>query len=436
MNKNESIEWLYGFHRYGSKLGLERISTLVQRLGNPEKKLKIIHITGTNGKGSVCQFVGSILHQAGYKTGVYISPHLERFSERITIDVQEISDKEIENLVLKIRPIVDEMIQEKTPPTFFEIVTAMAFIHFSANNVDFAVIEVGLGGRFDATNVAVPMVSVITNISIEHSQQLGEDVRSIAHEKAGIIKDGVSVVTAADHDALKVIEEVARKHRAPLTLIEKQSWQRRSYTLTNQEFFIHGFLKDYRLMTSLLGEYQGENIALTVAVVEHLQMRGVFISDQAIINGIAKADNPGRMEILSEQPLILLDGAHNPTGMMMLKESLVNDFEYQKLIIVLGILKDKDIDQMISIIIPVSECIIVTSSKNPRACDPLKLEEKIQQSGYSKELVVKESIEEAIDYSKTIAGKEDLICICGSLFTVGEARQYLMKKLSQSTVSS
>jgi dihydrofolate synthase/folylpolyglutamate synthase len=432
----ESIKWVYSFDKYGSKLELDRITIMMKRLGNPEKQLKIIHVTGTNGKGSVCQFVGSILHQAGYKTGVYISPHLERFSERMTINGQEILNEDIDGVVAVVQPVVDAMIDEGNPPTFFEIVTAMAFVYFTQQQVDFAVVEVGLGGRFDATNIVLPMVSVITNISLEHRQQLGENVESIAFEKAGIIKKQVPVITAAEGKAREVISRVAREHHAPLTVIEQTSWQRLSASLENQEFLVHGFLKDYQLSTGLLGRYQGENIALAVAVVEHLQMLGVFVADRDIGNGITHTLNPGRMEIISENPMLLLDGAHNPTGIKMLKESLEHDFSYHRLILILGILADKDITDMVPMITPLSEIIIIAPPQNPRACDPKRLQEKIVQSGFSKQLLIKETVTDAIDYSKTVAATDDLICITGSLFTVGEARTYLLKQVSKPTVGS
>ena len=258
MNYEESIAWLYSFKQYGSKLGLERISNLVKQLDNPHNNIKIIHITGTNGKGSVCKFIGSILTKAGYKTGVYISPHLQRFSERILIDDEEISEEYISSLVEKIKPIVDSMIKQDNIPTFFEIVTAMAFQFFSGCNVDFAVIEVGLGGRFDATNVVSPIITVITNISLEHSQQLGEDVKSIAFEKAGIIKDNIPIITAAKNDARNVIEQITKEKKAPLTVIDRKSWKRLSCSINDQAFIIHGFLKEHSVKTSMLGEYQGE----------------------------------------------------------------------------------------------------------------------------------------------------------------------------------
>ncbi len=427
MDFKESIDWLYSFRQYGSKLGLERISHLMEQLKNPQNNIKIVHVTGTNGKGSVCKFIGSILQKAGYKVGVYISPHLERFSERIVIDDREISEEEITALVEKIKPVIDEMIKNDNTPTFFEIVTAMAFQVFSDSSVDFAVVEVGLGGRFDATNIVTPLVSVITNISLEHTARLGEDVKSIAFEKAGIIKEGIQVVTAVKDDAKGVVEKIAEEKNAPITCIDSGSWKRLSHTIHYQEFLVHGVLNDYTVKTSMLGKYQGENITLAITAAEQLQMKGTYLTDSDIIDGISTAFNPGRMEIISEEPTILLDGAHNPAGMNMLKKTLKEDFEYERLILVVGILEDKDIQSMLSAIIPHSDVVIATKSENARACRSIALKDRIKKIGYTKELYAKDSLSDAINHARSLAHKNDLICISGSLFTVGEARSYFSK---------
>jgi len=431
MNFEESIDWLYSFKQYGSKLGLERISFLMNQLKNSQNNFKIVHVAGTNGKGSVCKYVGSILQKAGYAVGVYISPHLERFSERIVIGDTEISEKDITVLIKKIKPVVDEMIHNDNTPTFFEIVTAMAFQFFSDSSVDFAVVEVGLGGRFDATNIVTPLVSVITNISLEHTAQLGEDVKSIAFEKAGIIKENVSVVTAVKDDAKDVVEKIAEKKNAPITYIDSGSWKRLSHTIHYQEFLVHGILNGHTVKTSMLGKYQGENITLAITAAEQLQMKGTYLTDSYIIDGISTAFNPGRMEIISEEPRILLDGAHNPAGMNMLKKTLKEDFEYERLILVIGILEDKDIHSMLSVIIPLSDVIIATKSKNARACGSTALKDRIKNIGYTKELYAKDSLSDAINHARSLAHKNDLICISGSLFTVGEARSYFVKSLKQ-----
>ncbi len=425
MNYKESINWLYSFKSHGSKLELERISHLLSRLGNPQNNYKTIHVTGTNGKGSVCNYIFSVLNKAGFKTGIYISPHLQRFSERIVVNDNEISNKDVANLILQIKPFVEDMQKENNSPTFFEIVTTMAFQHFNNQNVDFAVIEVGLGGRFDATNVINPMVSVITNISLEHTKNLGENVESIAFEKAGIIKEKTQIVTAAKNPALAVIKKVAKEKKSTIKTIDDSYWKRTYQSDDYQEFQINGLIKEYKVKTSLLGLYQGENIALAIIALEILQMRGVYLTDANIKEGIYQSFNPGRMEIYSKYPTIILDGAHNPAGAEMLRKTIENDFDYKKLITVVGILEDKDINSMLKHIVSFSDIIIITKSKNMRACDPNLIKEKIKDLGFSKNIIIKDTILSALDYARSVATKEDVICITGSLYTVGEARNYL-----------
>jgi dihydrofolate synthase/folylpolyglutamate synthase len=427
-SSKDAFAWLYSFDKYGWVFGLERITLLLEKLGNPHNGLKVIHVAGTNGKGSVCKYISSILQKAGYTVGLYLSPHVERFSERIVINNTEISDEQFAALVTQVQPLVEEMRQQGSIPTFFEIVTALAFLHFKSHKVDYAVVEVGLGGRLDATNVVTPLVSVITNISLEHTEILGTDTASIASEKAGIIKENVPVVTAAAPDALETILHVAEERNAPVVWIDPAMWRRVSSQGKYQKFMVQGSFKDYSVKTSLLGKHQGENIAIAIAAVEQLQMSGVYITDSDIVDGIAAVSHPGRLEIISEKPLILLDGAHNPAGMSMLASSITEDFASHRLILVLGILKDKDLKTMVSTIVPLSDVVIVTRSNTPRAADPLLLEDIIKGFDKHKTVHVEASIPKALDQAKRIAKQKDLICVSGSLFTVGEARSYLLKR--------
>ncbi len=424
----DAFDWLYSFEKYGWIFGLERITFLLEQLDNPHKELNVIHVTGTNGKGSVCKYISAILQNAGYKVGLYLSPHLERFSERIVVNNQEISQEDFARLVSQVRPIVDAMKKQGNTPTFFEIVTALAFLHFRNKAVEYAVVEVGLGGRFDATNVVNPLVSVITNISLEHTNILGKDIASIASEKAGIIKNQVPVISAATGDARVTIEQIAKERSAPVVWIDQSMWKRKTYQKQKQEFLIHGSFKDYTVKTSMLGQHQGENIALTIATVEQLQMRGMFLTDSDIQEGIGSATHPGRMEIISEEPMMLLDGAHNPGGMMMLAKTLQDDFSNHRLILILGVLKDKDLNTMISMIVPLADVIVVTKSGNPRAAEPQQLQNIIRGFNPKKTVFVEDSIPQAIDHAKQLAKQQDLICVTGSLFTVGEARSYMLQK--------
>jgi dihydrofolate synthase / folylpolyglutamate synthase len=423
---SDAFAWLSSFNKYGWMFGLERIVYLMNRLGNPHLEFKVVHVAGTNGKGSVCKYISSILQKAHYQVGLYLSPHIERFSERIVVNGTEISEEDLIRLIEQIRPVVDEMQQDGYSPTYFEIVTAIAFLHFRNQKVDYAVIEVGLGGRFDATNVVVPLVSVITNISLEHTNILGNEIASIAFEKAGVIKEHVPVVTAATRHARETIETVAIERDAPLIFIDRPMWKRVSLKDNCQEFFIQGAFKDYIVKTSMLGLHQGENIAVAIAAVERLQMNGVYIADGDISEGIAAATHPGRMEIVSEKPLILLDGAHNPDGMLMLAKTIKQDFTYSQMILILGVLKDKDMNMMITTIVPLADLVIVTQSTNPRAYDPLLLKEKIEKFDATKKVCIEASLSLALEHAKKMANRKDLICVSGSLFTVGEARSYLL----------
>jgi len=432
---HDAYAWLCSFDKYGWIFGLERITFLLEQLGNPQQELKVIHVGGTNGKGSVCKYISSILQNAGYRVGLYLSPHIERFSERIVINNQELSQEEFASLVTRVKPLVEDMKQRNNTPSFFEIITALAFLQFKIKAVDYAVVEVGLGGRFDATNVVCPLVTVVTNISLEHTDILGKDIASIAFEKAGIIKEGVPLVTAARGDARTTIVQVAEERNALLIPVDCTMWKRTSVQGRGQEFLVHGSFKDYHVRTSLLGRHQGENITLAIASVEQLQMSGVYVADSDIQEGIAHATHPGRMEVVSEEPFILLDGAHNPAGMKMLRQTLQEDFSSHRIILILGVLKDKDLRTMLSTIAPVSDVIIVTRSKNPRAADPQQLQEIIVELDAHKTVFISHSVPQAITHAKRIMKQPDLLCVTGSLFTVGEARTYILVGTIPSTNS-
>jgi len=425
MQYKEAMQWLYSFKQYGSKLGLERILYLVSRLDNPQSTLKVIHVTGTNGKGSVCNYIASILHRAGYSVGIYVSPHLQRFSERIVINNNEITNKQLTQLIQEMQPIVEDMIKQKNTPTFFEIVTALAFKFFHDQRVDFAVIEVGLGGRFDATNVVSPILTLITNVTLEHTQQLGETVESISYEKGGIIKESIPVITAAEGKAKAVITSISHEKNAPLHTIDTTIWERVDQNYQQQTFHIKGMISDYMVTTSMQGGYQGENIALALIAIEQLQLDGFYLTQDDIIKGVVTSFNPGRMEIVQKHPLILLDGAHNPSGMEKLKDTLEQDFIYDRLILIVGILKDKALRPMLSTIYPLAHTIICTQSENMRACPPQQLQELLKIVGFKGTIYLEPSVRKAIDHAKKIAEKNDLMCITGSLYTIGEARSYL-----------
>lgn len=427
MNFEDCINWLYSFEKFGIKLGLERITFICNKLGNPQNNYKIIHVGGTNGKGSVCKFLESILVKSGYNVGVYTSPHLQRFSERFVVNSEEISESELIYLIEKVKPIVEDMVKNNNIPTFFEIVTAIAFQFFKDKKVDFAIIEVGLGGRFDATNIVNPIVTIITNVTLDHQDRLGNKIEDIAFEKVGIIKQDVPVITAASGTALDVIKKISKGKNSDITIVERDSWKKIKGSANWQELLISCPIKEYKISTSMFGRYQGENIAIALSTVESLQINGVYIPDKSIYAGLEKIINPGRMEIVNFEPIILLDGAHNVAGMTSLRESIEEGLIFNKFILIIGILKDKKIKEILDVINTIADEIIITKSHNKRACDPSILKNII----HDKEAIIIDEIPKAVNHAKSIASNKDLICITGSIFTVGEAREYIFKNLKK-----
>lgn len=414
----ELITEIFDHKRYGIRLGLERIRYLVRRLNNPQKKFKVVHVGGTNGKGSVCRFIESVLREAGYKVGLYTSPHLIDFKERFVVNGNKIKDEELHEVLRKVLSIAEKM---NDKPTFFEISTACAFEYFKESDVDFGIIEVGLGGRYDATNVVEPYITVITNVERDHIDILGKDIDRIAVEKAGIIKKGVPVITGCSGRTLDIIAEEARHRGAEV--IRTREWERISNNLRGQVFKVKGLLDDdYILRTKMLGKFQGFNLSLSVITLDKLRTMGVSISDENLRRGIEKAFHPGRMHVLSEKPILLLDGAHNLNAIRSLKESITEDFAFQRLITVIGILKDKEFEKMVREMDEVSDLMIITKPDNERACDP----EKLSSYANKTEKIITENVPAAIRIARDLAERKDMICITGSLYTVGEAIKQLL----------
>ncbi|MFH0956884.1 MAG: Mur ligase family protein, partial [Candidatus Aenigmatarchaeota archaeon] len=375
MNYQEALRYLESRKFAASKFGLERIRHLLKELGSPERDLRIVHVTGTNGKGSVTTMISSILSCAGYRTGTYISPHLTDFRERIAVDGEMIGSGEFAVLMEKIKPVADEMEGKEEAggrPTYFEMATAAAFLHFRKKNVDFAVIEVGLGGRLDATNVIGDnLVAVITNVSLEHTKCLGDNEALIAAEKAEIIKKGSSVVTAATGEALAVIEEKCDSLSCPLTVVGRDvTFSKIASGISGTKFSVRTQEK-YGLSTPMPGDHQMANAACAVAAAEFLSEAGHRVGRKAITEGIEKAVIAGRFEVAGKSPCVILDGAHNPAGMKTARKALQGVFPGKKAILVLSICSDKDIPAIVREIAPAVERIIVTRhSVKERVADP------------------------------------------------------------------
>ena len=386
MSYEKDLEYLYGRELFGIKLGLKNITELMEKLGNPHNTFKSIHVAGTNGKGSVCAFLAAILQQQGLKVGLYTSPHLVDFRERIMINGKKIPKKDLSASLAKVKPFITEH-------TFFEIVTAMAFLYFKKEKVDIAIIEVGMGGRLDATNIITPEVCAITNISLEHTCYLGNTAEKIAFEKAGIIKERVPVVVSEDCKGLEVIKKVAKEKNAKMYLAPRKE-----------------------IKSALLGNFQYQNASLALKVVDVLKEKGFEISVDSISNGLNAAKWPGMFEFISKN--VLFDCAHNPDGARVLAQELKN--MNKDLYIVVGIMKDKDIEHMIAYLEPVAKELIITRPHIARAAMP----EQIAGFVHKKVSVVGD-VKDSIEYAKLKAGKDSLVVVTGSIFTVGEAFSFI-----------
>ena len=422
----QAVDWLNSSQRLGMKPGLKRINSLLDHLGIPEKNFQSIHVGGTNGKGSVCRYLSSILMKEGYKIGLFTSPHLFNIRERFSINEIMISEKEFSLLISKLKDVVEHE-DETLRPTYFEICTALMFLYFDMKKVDYAIIEVGLGGRYDATNVIKPILSIITNVSYDHTDILGDTIEKITFEKAGIIKDGIPLVTAAEKKALTIIKEEVIRHHTTMVHVADSKSTIIKHTPEYQLIRVKGMLDEYNLKTHEIGTYQRKNLALAIAAIEQLQMMGVFISPESITKGVELMFHQGRMKIIHTNPTIIIDGAHNSPGMKELNASIHSLFQDKNIILVFGVLKDKDINQMIKEIYSLCQKIIITKPDNLRAADS-ELVKNIASSYFSNEqIIVTHTIPDAIDQGLKHASNDDIVLITGSLYLISEVMDYFEK---------
>lgn len=431
MNYQDALSWVHSLSRFGSNPGLERIEELLAGLGNPHTRLRCIHIAGTNGKGSVAAFLTSMLEAEGWRVGLYTSPYLESFTNRMAINGRDIGEEHLARLVARIRPLVEDIAAtELGQPTEFEVVTALAFTYFAEQAPDWVVVEVGLGGRLDATNVILPEACVITNIGLEHTQILGDTVALIAFEKAGIIKAGVPVVTAAEkREALTVIGDVASLHGARLLMVDRDiRYQRTGSSLDGQTFDYHGIGLDFtELEIPLLGAHQVRNAVTALAARELLNRDG--FDETAARTGLKAVFWPGRLEIFSREPLVLVDGAHNQDGIVALKKALHEILEGRKLHLVLGILADKAVEEILSLIAPIATAgLVITRPDSPRAADPYAVA-GIASRFTEIPVRVVEPVAAAVADGLAAIHPGEVLCISGSLYTVSEARKAIKKLL-------
>jgi len=406
MNHKESLDELYSMNELEFEPGLKNMKALLKKLGNPEKKLRCIHVAGTNGKGSVCAMVSSVLADAGYNVGMYTSPHLKKFNERIKMNRRLISDKDVAEYYLKIKKYI-------TNQSFFEITTAMAFLYFYDKNADFVVLEAGLGGRLDSTNVVKPLISVITNISYEHTDRLGKTLRKIAYEKSGIIKNHIPIVTGASGIALRTIKRIAKGKNSKLHALNEGQISKRFNKKKNEWSFDFGIYKNLSL-SNLKGKFQVKNAAIAVKALEILNRTNkIKITYTNIKNGLSNAEWPGRFQYIEKN--VLVDSAHNPGGFKVLFDELKN-ISYNRLILLVGFSKDKDVKKISQIISSNKKIgrIILTQSNNEKSM-PIE-----DAKRYFKDGIAIRNSKKALECAKKTAKKNDLVLVCGSIYLLGK----------------
>lgn len=432
MDYKEAMEYIVNTQKFGSNLGLKRTFKILELLGNPQKKIRCIHIAGTNGKGSTTAMISKVLIECGYRVGMYTSPYLEEFEERIQINGKNIPKDSLSRVVTEVSSAVTETAASGFGnPTEFEIITCAAFLYFYYEKVDFAVLEVGLGGRLDSTNVVTPILSVIASISYDHMKILGDTLSKIAAEKAGIIKQGIPVITVPqESSAMKVIEDTAARLSAPLIKIPETSVEF-EYSIPNsgsQHISLKTQNDFYDIELSLIGKYQLMNCALAIYALEELKSQGISIEKQDMLSALKKVEWPGRMEMLNKNPLVILDGAHNIDGIRKLKESIDMYFDYKKMNLIIGILADKEVEPMISEIAVKPDRIIAVTPHSNRAQSAKELSDVIKK--YNEHVEYAEDYKEAYLKGISCCSDDDMLLICGSLYMIGDMRKTI-RVLSQ-----
>jgi dihydrofolate synthase/folylpolyglutamate synthase len=438
MNYRQAEDYILSFTDYekipgiaytSANYDLRRMEKLLLPLGNPHLGTRTVHIAGTKGKGSTAAMISRVLIAAGYNTGLFTSPHLHTLRERIRTSGTMISEADFAALVAKVKPIVEKVNREAAygELTTFEILTAIVFAYFKSSRVDFQLLEVGLGGRLDATNVAKADVCVITSISLDHTEILGDTVAKIAAEKAGIIKPGCIVVSSPQvGEAAEVIRQVCQQQGARLIQVgEDIVWQKTGGDLHLQNFAVKGRSGNYDLAIPLLGDHQLENAATALAALEALVYLGAKISAQDFVQGFGQVSWPGRLQILSREPMVLVDGAHNAYSMRKLVEAIKKLFRFKRCLVIFGTSCDKDVLGMAKELESLADNIIITTSSHPRAASISTLAREFARLDIKVDIV--ENISTALPKALAVAQKKDLILVTGSLFVVAEAIDYVIK---------
>lgn len=415
----EAMDYLESLKLKGFILGLDNIKSLMDEFDNPQNKMKVIHIAGTNGKGSTSTYISSVLTRAGYKTGLYTSPSIIRFSERFKVDNIEIDEKEIAQIVGEIKRISEE---KEINITAFEAETALAINYFARKNCEFAVLEVGMGGRLDATNfVEKPILDIIVNIGLDHTDFLGDTIEKIAEEKAGIIKENVSVISYDQKNSVKeVLDKFARDKKTRVEYLDFSDIKEEESSIVGQSFSFKDFKE---IEISMIGKYQPKNAALALMAIEKLRELGIKIEDSAVKEGMKKARIMGRFQIVSDSPIIIVDGAHNPQGVESLVTSLKDLFGNKKHIFIFGSLRDKDYHKSIELTKDLAKLYLTTRPDSERALSSIDLKNEIIARG-GKAIamgIAKEALKKALEIAET----DDTIVCFGSLYQVGEVMDYL-----------
>lgn len=429
MKDLKTIKYLEELRVLGSNYGLERTERLLELLGNPHKKLKLIHIAGTNGKGSTSSILGKVLIEHGYKVGFFNSPHLEEIEETIRVNDENIPEEDLVYLLEEIKPYVNKVVEEGYKhPTEFEVLTCIMFLYLYRQKVDFGVIEVGLGGRLDSTNVIKPILSIITSISLDHTNILGNTIQEITNEKAGIIKDAIPVITCNQKDeALYIIKNKALLTKSKLTIVDSNDfvfleivnddipYQRVSVNFNNNK---------YTLDLALLGKHQIINLSLAIKALEELEkLNYIKVNINKLYKGVKNVKWKGRLEVLKKDPFIVIDGAHNIAGIEFLKSNIEEYFKYKNLYLILGILADKNVEEMVKIIAPVATEVYTVTANSIRAASANELKEVVLE--YNNNCIDFDDYDKAIKLSLSKANKDDLIVAAGSLYMIGEIRKQI-----------
>jgi dihydrofolate synthase/folylpolyglutamate synthase len=431
MNYEEALDWLYKVKRFGPNRTLIPTRHLLHLMGNPEKKYRKIHVGGSNGKGSTSAYIAFILEAADNNVGLFTSPHLEDFTERISINREEISKADVARIISNIKPLFESMLnyEEAMPLRFFDIVTAIAFQYFAEQEVDLAILEVGLGGRLDATNVVDPLISVITNIGYEHTNILGHTLEEIAKEKAGIIKTGRPIVTATNNQTvLKVFQEKANETGSKLIKVGKDTFFKKiKGGMKGQKFNYQGPLGYYEnIFTPLIGKHQIINASTAITTIEVMRLYNISIPEKAIRNGLRNIKWPGRLEVILEKPLVIIDCAKDAEATKAVRKTIQKDFETGTILAVVSTSSDKNITGMIYQISQIAEHFILTTHRvMGRAADPRHLAVEVTKNGKTYEIIEDEN--SAFTKALELADDFDIVLVIGSVYLAGSARSFFKK---------